>query len=42
MTFDCFFVHMADKYIEEEKYNKIYIKNKINSCKIHTKKKETP
>ena len=25
MTFDCFFVHMADKYIEEEKYNKIWI-----------------
>ena len=24
MTFDCFFVHMADKYIEEEKYNKIW------------------
>ena len=27
MTFDCFFVHMADKYIEEEKYNKIWIAN---------------
>lgn len=27
MTFDSVFVHMADRYIEEEKYNKIWIAN---------------
>lgn len=27
MTFDSFFVHIADRYIEEEKYNKIWIAN---------------
>ena len=27
MTFDCFFVHIADKYIEKEQYNKIWRAN---------------
>ena len=34
MTFDCFFVHIADKYIEKEQYNKIWRANVLTVFQI--------